>query len=102
MKTLCIAALLLLTVSHRMSAGQHTAPPQASAEFERMKSLLGTWKGNTDMGQGPMEFTVEYRLCSGGRAPQKRTLGGTPKGARGIAFPLKGTPPPTPHVQLGN
>jgi len=33
-------------------------PKKGSAEFERMKSLVGTWKGKTDMGQGPVEITL--------------------------------------------
>src|SRR6266498_1969686 len=78
MKTFCVSALCMLAVSGLLSAGEPKSAP-ASAEFERMKSLVGTWKGKTDMGQGPMEFTVEYRLVSGGSAIEERIFAGTPK-----------------------
>src|SRR5258708_38859635 len=79
MKILCMTALMMLTLSGQLSAGEPKAPPQASSEFERMKSLVGAWKGKADMGQGPMEFTVEYRLLSGGSAIEERIFVGTPK-----------------------
>jgi hypothetical protein len=44
-----------------------------------MKSLVGTWKGRADMGQGPMDFTIEYRLISGGSVIEERLFAGTPK-----------------------
>ena len=79
MKTSFSVALLALATLGRLLAAGPDKPYQGSAEFERMKSLIGTWKGKTDMGQGPMEFTVEYRLISGGSAIQERIFAGTPK-----------------------
>ena len=66
MKTHCFSALSLLVISAHLFAAEHPAPPKLSSDFERMKSLVGSWKGKADMGQGMMEFTVEYRLISGG------------------------------------
>jgi hypothetical protein len=43
-----------------------------------MKSLVGTWKGTHNMGQGPMEMTVEYRLVAGGSVVEERIFAGTP------------------------
>ena len=79
MKTHCISALSLLVISARLFAAEHPAPPKLSSDFERMKSLVGTWKGKADMGQGMSEFTVEYRLISGGSAIEERIFAGTPK-----------------------
>src|SRR5689334_2395325 len=53
-------------------------PKKGSAEFERMKSLVGTWKGKTDMGQGPVEITVHYRMLAGGSVLEERVFEGTP------------------------
>jgi len=69
----------LLGVALQLSAGEPGKPYKGSAEFERMKSLVGTWKGQADMGQGPMELKVEYRLVSGGSAIEERIFAGTPK-----------------------
>jgi hypothetical protein len=59
-------------------AGQPGTPYKGSPEFERMKSLVGTWKGTHDMGQGPMELAVEYRLVAGGSTLEERFFAGTP------------------------
>src|SRR5438552_9127359 len=102
MKTLCITTLLLLAVSGRLSAGEPKAPHQSSSEFERMKGLVGTWKGKTDMGQGPMEFTVEYRLVSGGSAVEERIFAGTPKEMVTMYYDRNGKLSLTHYCMLGN
>src|SRR5882672_4607744 len=79
MKNFLSFALLSLAMIGRLSAAQPETPYRGSAEFERMKTLAGTWKGKTDMGEGPMDFTVEYRLVSGGSAIEERIFAGTPK-----------------------
>src|SRR5439155_10667013 len=67
-----IKQLALLAFALIVSSGPLWAQPdknyKGSPEFERMKALVGTWKGKADMGQGPMEMTVEYRIISGGSA----------------------------------
>ena len=73
-----IFLLSFLVVAFTLSAGQPGAPYKGSPEFERMKSLVGTWKGTHDMGQGPMEVTVEYRLVAGGSTLEERFFAGTP------------------------
>ena len=62
-----------------LSAAEPDQLYKGSPEFERMKTLVGSWKGKADMGQGPMEFAVEYRLVSGGSAIEERIFAGTPK-----------------------
>ena len=78
-----IKLLSLLALALIISAGPLWAQPdknyKGSPEFERMKALVGTWKGKTDMGQDPMEMTVEYRVISGGSAVEERIFAGTPK-----------------------
>ena len=78
-----IKLLSLLALAIIISSGPLWAQPdknyKGSVEFERMKALVGTWKGKADMGQGPMEMTVEYRIISGGSAIEERIFAGTPK-----------------------
>jgi hypothetical protein len=82
------------------SQTEKTAP--RSAGFERMKSLVGTWKGKTDMGQGPMEFTVEYRLISGGSVVEERIFAGTPKEMVTMYYDRDGKLGLTHYCMLGN
>ena len=79
MKNFLSFAVLSLAMIGRLSAAQPETPSQGSAEFERMKTLVGTWKGKTDMGEGSMDFTVEYRLVSGGSVIEERIFAGTPR-----------------------
>jgi len=79
MQQLSFIAFVWLISAGWLSAGSPDAKPyQGSAEFERLKALVGTWQGKSDMGQGPTEFKVEYRLVAGGSALEERTFAGTP------------------------
>src|SRR5689334_17181152 len=102
MKTHCLTALCLLVFSAHLLAGEPQAPPKKSWEFERMKSLVGTWKGKADMGQGMTEFTVEYRLISGGSALEERIFAGTPKEMLTIYHDRNGKLALTHYCMLGN
>jgi hypothetical protein len=79
---LCATGLLLAIAAAATTCWAADAPGQkpykGSAEFEKMKSLVGTWKGKMDMGQGPVEMTVTYTLTSGGSAIEERITPGTP------------------------
>ena len=72
-----ICAVLLLAGSVSLKAEEPKAK-QGSPEFEKMKTLVGTWKGKTDMGQGPIEMTAHYRLLAGGSVLEERVFSGTP------------------------
>src|SRR5262245_55615930 len=83
--SVCAVLLLATTVAVQADKADKAAKPAAaapakkpSAEFERMKTLVGTWTGKTDMGQGPMEITVKYRLLAGGSVLEERVFEGTP------------------------
>src|SRR5882762_3319611 len=79
MKTkLFFLVLALVAITTSLSAGQPGPPYKGSSEFERMKSLAGKWKATHDMGEGPMEMTVEYRVVAGGSAVEERFFAGTP------------------------
>jgi len=75
---LCAMGLLLAAATcWAADAPEHKAY-KGSAEFERMKSLVCTWKGKMDMGQGPVDMTVVYTLISGGSAIEEHISPGTP------------------------
>jgi hypothetical protein len=75
--TLLVCGVLLLAASLLNAADFGKAKP-GSAEFEKMKSLVGTWQGKTDMGQGPMDLTVQYRLIAAGSVLEERIFPNTP------------------------
>src|SRR2546427_6754898 len=79
LKWFCLAGLFCLGASGPLVLAQTDKIHRGSPDFERMKALAGTWKGKADMGQGPMEFTAEYRVISGGSAVEERIFAGTPK-----------------------
>src|SRR4051812_37928596 len=76
-KTL-FCATLLLAASMGLQAEEPVKAKQGSAEFERMKTLVGAWKGKTDMGQGPIDLTMQYRLLAGGTVLEEKVFVGTP------------------------
>lgn len=81
-RLLLLASAIAFTVAgnRTLSAAEAAAPAvKSSAEFERMKTLVGDWKGSMNMGQGPVEMNVSYRLLAGGSALEERTFVGTPK-----------------------
>ncbi len=71
--------LILLCTAVIGFAEESTKPYSGSAEFEKMKTLAGTWKATVDMGGGPMPITAQYRVVSGGSAIEERLFVDTPK-----------------------
>jgi len=67
-----------------------------------MKSLVATWQGKADMGGGPMEFTVEYKLVAGGSTIEERIFAGTPKEMVTMYHDKKGKLSLTHYCMLGN
>jgi len=66
--TLSRALLVALLGTVVAVAGEPLAKPyQGSDGLERMKSLVGTWPGTIDRGQGPVEVT----LIKGGQRLEK-------------------------------
>jgi hypothetical protein len=93
---------LLLAASLGLSAEQPAKPTQVSPEFERMKSLVGAWKGKTDMGQGPVEITAQYRLLAGGTVLEERVFAGTPNEMLTMYYDQGGKLALTHYCIMGN
>src|SRR6266404_464243 len=79
MKKFLTAALFTSLLATPLLAGEPPKPYQGSAEFERMKGLVGVWESTVDMGQGPMKVSLEYRLIAGGSAVEERIFAGSPQ-----------------------
>lgn len=104
MKKLSIIASFLIVTTGWLAVAEpnKTQPQSHSAEFEKMKSLVGTWKGKADMGGGEQEFTVEYQLVSGGSVVVERQFAGTPKEMVTMYHDRKGKLAMTHYCTLGN
>jgi len=95
-------ATLLLAGSFCLHAEQPATQKTASPEFERMKTLIGTWKGKTDMGQGPIELTAQYRLLAGGTVLEERVFPGAPNEMTTMYFDNGGKLALTHYCVMGN
>lgn len=93
---------LLLATSLWLTAGEPDKPKQGSPEFERMKTLVGTWAGKTDMGQGPIDMTVQYRLLAGGSVLEERVFAGTPNEMVTMYYDQGGRLAMTHYCVMGN
>jgi hypothetical protein len=104
MRSMILGSLVAagLLVAFGSTAAQTDKPRQGSPEFERMKNLVGTWKGKADMGQGPMEFNVVYHLVSGGSVLEERIFEGTPKEMVTMYYDRNGKLALTHYCMLGN
>jgi hypothetical protein len=75
---------------------------KGSQEFERMKTLVGTWKGKADMGQGPIDLTIQYRLLAGGTVLEERCFPNTPMEMVTMFYDQGGKLAMTHYCVLGN
>jgi hypothetical protein len=96
--------LLWLAATVPTQAGEpaKSAPAPASAEFERMKSLVGTWIGTTDMGQGPVEMVTQYRLIAAGSVLEEKVFAGTTNEMTTMYYDQKGKLALTHYCVFGN
>ena len=101
-KTATILTTILLATS--VFAGAAEAPKQhpSSPEFDRLKGLVGTWQGKADMGQGPIDMTVRYRLLAGGSVLEERVFEGTPHEMITMYFDQGGKLAATHYCVFGN
>jgi hypothetical protein len=101
-KLTMFCAVLLLVNTLRLQADDSAKAKQGSAEFEKMKTLVGTWKGTTDIGQGPIEMTVTYRVLAAGSVVEERVFAGTPNEMVTMYFDRDGKLALTHYCMLGN
>jgi hypothetical protein len=97
-----VCTTLLMAASLWLSAGEPGKPKQGSPEFERMKTLVGTWKGKADMGQGPIDMTVTYRVLANGSVVEERVFADTPNEMVTMYFDKDGRLSLTHYCIMGN
>ena len=102
MKTKLVCATLLLAATVALQAGEPPKPKPASPEFERMKTLVGTWKGTVDMGQGPVEMVSQYKLLAGGTVLEEKCFVGTPNEMTTMFYDEDGKLALTHYCMFGN
>jgi hypothetical protein len=95
-------ATLILASSAALQAGEPPKSKQASPEFERMKTMVGTWTGKTDIGQGPVDMTVQYRLLAAGSVLEEKVFAGTPNEMTTMYFDQGGKLALTHYCMFGN
>jgi hypothetical protein len=101
-KLTAFCTTLLLAASLESNAAEQVKPKQNSPEFERLKNLVGTWKGKTDIGQGPIEITMQYRLLAGGTVLEERVFAGTPNEMVTMYYEQGGKLALTHYCVMGN
>lgn len=105
MKTkLIMTSLWMVGVSLALCAATPDADASrpASPEFERMKSLVGKWQGKADMGSGPIDMNVEYRLLANGSVLEERVFAGTPHEMVTMYYDQNGRLALTHYCVMGN
>ncbi len=101
LKITSLCATLVLAALGALNA-EEPAKKADSPEFARMKTLVGTWTGKTDMGQGPVEMTIQYRLIAGGSVLEERIAAGTPHEMVSMYYDKAGKLAMTHYCVLGN
>jgi hypothetical protein len=102
MKTKMMILCLLVATAFGANGGEAAPTRTGSPEFERMKSLVGSWQGKTDMGQGPIDLTVQFRLLAGGSVLEERVFAGTPNEMVTMYYDQNGKLALTHYCMMGN
>src|SRR6266567_792063 len=97
-----VCSTLLLASSLYLTAGEAGKPKPGSPEFERLKTLVGKREGKADMGQAPIDMTVQYRILRGGSVLEERVFSGTPNEMITMDFDQGGKLAMTHHCVFGN
>jgi hypothetical protein len=97
-----LAAVVLLAGAPALHANDDPPGRKSSPEFERMKTLVGTWTGRTDMGQGPVEMTTHFRLIAAGSVVEERVFAGTPQEMVTMYYDQGGKLALTHYCMIGN
>jgi hypothetical protein len=97
-----VCATLFLAASVSLHSEEPAKPKPGSPEFERMKTMVGTWTGKTDMGQGPTDITVQYRLLAAGTVLEEKVFAGTPNEMTTMYYDQGGKLALTHYCMMGN
>ena len=93
---------LILVASLGANGDETEKSKTGSPEFERMKTLVGAWTGKCDMGQGPVDLNIQYRLLAGGSVLEERCFAGTPNEMVTMYYDQNGKLAMTHYCVFGN
>ena len=93
-------SLAVLFLAH--AEVNYSAPYTGSAEFERMKQLVGEWEGTSNMGQAGEKVRVEYRMTAGGSALVETLFPGSAEEMVSVYYDQKGKLAMTHYCMLRN
>ena len=99
-----ILLITLLSVCAEAGTGEHPViQQQPSAEFEKIKGLVGKWRGAMAGKDGePLPAEVEYKLTSGGTAVVEVLSPNSPHEMHSIYYNQNGKLAMTHYCMLGN
>jgi hypothetical protein len=86
------------TAGEKPSTTMEMPPYKGSAAFEKMKSLVGKWKGDTCVGS----MVTEFRLIAGGSVIEERFAAGTPMEMLSTYYDVNGKLMMTHYCALRN
>ncbi|MDB6024040.1 MAG: hypothetical protein JWM68_263, partial [Verrucomicrobiales bacterium] len=101
-KITAICATLIIATSMWLHAEEPAKAKQSSPEFERMKTLVGSWTGKADIGQGPIDLTMQYRLLAGGSVLEETVFASTPNEMITMYYEQGGKLALTHYCMMGN
>ncbi len=102
--TIIFTAIFLTFAGNVMAgAGEYqSAPYKGSKEFERMKQLVGTWEGTSNMEKEGKKVRVEYRVTAGGSALVETLFPGSGEEMVSVYHDRKGRLAMTHYCMLHN
>jgi hypothetical protein len=100
--SLCTALLLTASLGANAETGKTDQAKADSPEFARMKTLVGSWTGKADMGEGPIDMNIQYRLLAGGSVLEERCFINTPNEMVTMYYDQAGKLAMTHYCVMGN
>ncbi len=98
-----LAAGLIFFVGTALAGEYHDWPKKTtSPDLNRIKGLVGVWKGTSVTGKEEQPVTVEYALTSGGSAVVEKLFAGTDHEMISVYHDQKGKLTLTHYCMLGN
>lgn len=91
----------VVALSAAVNAGEAMKPKPMSKEFEKIKSMVGAWKGSTDMG-GMKETTTSFRLSAADSVIVETMDAGTPHEMTNVYHDVDGKLMMTHYCAMGN
>ncbi|MEE8153705.1 MAG: hypothetical protein V3T53_01965 [Phycisphaerales bacterium] len=77
MAVIVVAAATIATTYADETGAEKTSASFAAAQFEKMKTLVGDWRGKGTHGEEIMDASISYRITAAGSVVMETMFGGT-------------------------